>query len=127
MASVEEFNKLLQVYTEQFLMFVTTGIQSHKQAYEKARDTIENTLSAKKSQLEGNRSTIREFASSIDEVDVPDLEGVNEAYEVAKRQYETVNPSPGPDTALGYAIMFRLGLIFLSVGVLFAVGYFAVA
>jgi hypothetical protein len=129
MATVEEFNKLLQLYTEQFLLFVTTGIPMHKQAYEQARDTIENTLSAKQSRLESQRSTIREFATSLDQdqLDIPDLEGVNEAYHVAKTQYETVNPAPGPDTALGYSIMFRIGLIFLSVAVLFMVGFFAVA
>jgi hypothetical protein len=123
-----QFNKLLQVYTEQFLLFVTSGIDIHKQAFEIARDKIEDTLAEKKARVAKEQSTLKSYASSIpEERSLPNLDKVNEEYETAKIRYMSLQSKPQPSLDTGYSIMMRIGILFFVFAALFLVGWFTIA
>ena len=125
----DSFQKLLDVYTEQFLLYITSGIGQYKAAYEAARDKIESTLSAKRQKLEAGRNQVKQFAGSVSDTaptDVPDTADVIDQYEAAKIRYDSLQSPKTPDYSLGYAIMLRVGILLVSFAALFVVVWYGV-
>lgn len=139
---MEEFNRLLTEYKNQYLDFLSTGSSEHKTAYERVMQAIENAISKKREQVDSQKSAMKHFVKSYkkDNEDLSDLvngaqgltkdaQEMHDEYETSKDRYDSWTSDPGIskgpviDVSNGYGIMLRLGIFLILIPVLILVGW----
>jgi hypothetical protein len=139
---MDQFNKLLDEYKNQYLQFLATGNAEFKTAYEKALDAINNAISSKREGVDAERKAMQHFAGSYaqsnaelsDTVDtakglVQDAQDIHDGYETSKIRYKTwtevpnIPKAPVIDVSVGYSILLRFGIFLVLLPILLFLGY----
>lgn len=132
---MDEFNRLLTEYKNQYLDFLTTGSPENKTAYQRVMDAIENAITKKRKEVESQKSAMKHFVKSYkqDNDDIAKLvdnaQELHDEYTTSKDRYDAWTSDPnvpkGPviDVANGYGIMLRFGIFLILIPVLILVGW----
>lgn len=139
---MEEFNRLLNEYKNQYLQFLATGNSQFRNAYETVMRSIEETIQRKREQVDSQKSAMKHFVRTYKK-DNDDIAGMvdstsslaktsmqaHDEYLTSKDRYDTwtTDPSapkkPVVDVANGYAIMLRFGIFLILIPVLIFIGW----
>jgi len=138
---MEQFNKLLEEYKGNYIQFLATGSAEYQRAYKNAQNFIEKAISDKRGNVEKESSDMQHFAQSFKEDSsalssmydsgtemYADAGEIQDKFEASKNRYDVMTAAGDKgktiNIALGYAILWRVGLAILLLPVLFGVGYF---
>ncbi len=133
---MEDFNRLLTEYKNQYLQFLSTGDQSFRAAYERTLEAIEEAISTKREQVDADKAAMKHFAASY-QANNEELEGVvaratalksaqeqHDEYSTAKDRYEAAErTTPVVDVSSGYSILLRIGVFLILLPILLYLGY----
>jgi hypothetical protein len=132
---MDDFNRLLDEYKNQYLQFLATGEEAYKTAYKRAMDSIEETISSKREAVDSEKNAMKQFAASYEKTnkELGDMvttspQEQHDAYIGSKDRYTAwtyappTTPSPTVDVSVGYNIILRFGIFLLLLPVLFYVG-----
>lgn len=139
---MEEFNKLLTEYKNQYLQFLATGNSQFRDAYQRVMKSIEDTIEQKRGQVDSQKSAMKHFVRSYKE-DHDELSNAvatsaslaktsqqaHDEYLTSKDRYDTWTSDPNApkkpvvDVANGYAIMLRFGIFLILIPVLIFIGW----
>lgn len=136
---MEDFNRLLTEYKNQYLQFLSTGDQSFRAAYERTLEAIEEAISTKREQVDADKAAMKHFAASY-QANNEELEGVvaratalksaqeqHDEYSTAKDRYEAAEAAerttPVVDVSSGYSILLRIGVFLILLPILLYLGY----
>lgn len=143
------FRRLLDQYRESYVLFITTGSQSHKDAFERIRREITKLIETKQSQFQNEKSSMSHFMKNYKK-DQDVISGlfsgseslfksigtVKDKYKESKEQYDqlvggdiieppvVVQPKPVAGIELGYDIILRLGILILVIILFFFAAYY---
>ena len=139
---MEEFNRLLDEYKNQYLNFLSSGSAEAKAAYQRVMQGIEEAISTKREQVESEKRAMKHFAGSYQK-DNDDLKNtmetanelsqnaqqINDEYVESQKRFEEWTSSPAPkaelvDVSNGYSIMMRVGILLLMLPILFLIGFY---
>jgi hypothetical protein len=139
---MENFNKLLDEYKNQYLQFLATGSAEFKTAYQRAMDAIEAAITEKREQVDSEKKAMKHFAATYQKnneelADVmntassmtEDAQKINDEYEGSKNRYDVWTSGYMPkatinyDVSNGYGIMLRFGIFLILLPILILVGY----
>jgi hypothetical protein len=139
---MENFNKLLDEYKNQYLQFLATGSAEFKTAYQRAMDAIENAITEKREQVDAEKRAMKHFASTYkkdnEELNdaihtasemTKDAQEIHDEYEGSKNRYDVWTSGYAPpssihyDVSNGYGIMLRFGIFLILLPILILVGY----
>jgi hypothetical protein len=138
----QQFNKLLDEFRSNQLQFLTTQRPEYQKAAKISQSAIEDALMTKQETVNQQRRDMNHFASSYAEgskelftlVDnAGDMRGnaqkMMDMYETSKTRYETWSEKSTPgsvvDYALGYGILWRVGIIMILFPVLILLGFYS--
>lgn len=133
---MDEFNKLLTEYKNQYLDFLATGGAEYKAAYQRVMSEIESMISAKRQEVDAQKSSMKHFVKSYAEDNrdlggmVEDAQQLHDQYQTSKNRYEAwtedskIPKAPVLDISNGYSIMLRFGIFLILIPVLILVGWF---
>lgn len=130
---MDDFNRLLEEYKNQYLQFLATGEESYKRAYQTALEAIENAVSSKRDQLDTEKGALKHFAASyaktnkeLESVVQDGLQDAHDQYTTSKNRFNewTANPVTRTtvDVSTGYIILLRFGILLILLPVLLFVG-----
>lgn len=139
---MEEFNKLLNEYKNQYLQFLATGNSQFRDAYQTIMKTIEDTIERKREQVDAQKGAMKHFvrtykkdyddiANAVDSsaAMAKNSQQARDEFITSKTRYDawTTDPNapkkPTVDVANGYAIMLRFGIFLILIPVLIFVGW----
>jgi len=139
---MEEFNKLLDEYKNQYLQFLATGSAEFKTASSKVMTAIENAITEKREQVDKEKKAMKHFASTYkknnDELSdlinttsgmTDNAQKLHDEYEGSKNRYDVWTSGYAPpstinfDVSNGYGVMLRFGIFLILLPILFFVGY----
>ncbi len=139
---MEEFNKLLTEYKNQYLQFLATGNSQFRDAYQRVMKSIEDTIEQKRSQVDSQKGAMKHFVRSYkqDNDELADMVGstaslaktsqqAHDEFLTSKDRYDTWTSDPNApkkavvDVANGYAIMLRFGIFLILIPVLIFIGW----
>lgn len=140
---MEEFNKLLEEYSGNYVQFLTTGLPDYERAYKNARDLIETKLTEKRQAVEKEKKDMKHFAESYkDDNDqlsgmfdsasamYTDAQELQDGYETSKQRYKEFTALPetpkAVDVSNGYKLLLRIGIILIMIPVIFILGYYLI-
>jgi hypothetical protein len=140
---MDEFNRLLTEYKNQYLQFLSTGNAEYKTAYERVMKGIEDAISKKREQVDSQKKSMSHFLDSYkkDNQDISklvnnseeitkDAQALHDDYETSKDRYDSWTSDPnvqkGPviDVTNGYGIMLRIGIFLILLPILIFIGYY---
>ena len=139
---MEEFNKLLDEYKNQYLNFLSSGSAEAKTAYQRVMQGIEEAISTKREQVESEKRAMKHFAGSYkkdnDELKntvetanelSQNAQQINDEYVESQKRFDEWTSSPTPkaetvDVSNGYSIMLRVGIFLLMLPILFFIGMY---
>ena len=139
---MEEFNRLLNEYKNQYLQFLATGNSQFRDAYQTVMRSIEEAITRKRERVESQKSAMKHFVRSYKQ-DNDELAGMVESsssmakssmqahdeFLTSKDRYDTWTSDPSApkkpvvDVANGYAIMLRFGIFLILIPVLIFIGW----
>ncbi len=139
---MEDFNRLLDEYKNQYLNFLSSGSAEAKAAYQRVMQGIEEALSTKREQVDSEKRAMKHFAGSYQK-DNSDLKNtmetanglsenaqqINDEYIESQKRFDEWTSSPAPkaelvDVSNGYSIMMRVGIFLLMLPILFYIGLY---
>jgi hypothetical protein len=140
-ADEERFNKLLDEYRTNRLQYVSTQRPEYKKAADIAEGAVQDMLTKKQGAVNQQRKDMQSFASSYEEgrkelfsvqergADMrDDTQKLIDTYETSKQRYDawSENPVSGStvDYALGYGILWRVGILMLLLPVIMFIGFY---
>jgi hypothetical protein len=138
----EQFNKLLDEFRSNQLQFLTTQRPEYQKAAKISQSAIEDALMAKQETVNKQRRDMKHFANSYEEgtkelftlvENAGDMRGnaqkMMDRYETSKTRYETWSEKSTPgsivDYAVGYGILWRVGIIMILFPVLILLGFYS--
>lgn len=133
---MEEFNKLLNEYKNQYLQFLSTGDQSYRVASEKALEAIEQAVTEKREQVDSEKAAMKHFAATYQKNN-EELESVvqsaksqlkssqeiHDEYQTSKTRYDSATATPSFDPSVGYSILVRIGIVLILLPILALIGF----
>ena len=138
---MENFNKLLDEYKNQYLQFLSTGSAEFKTAYQRAMDAIESAITEKREQVDTEKKAMKHFAATYKKDNeeladtlntasamTEDAQEIHDEYEGSKNRFDEWTsgykaPSVTYDVSNGYGIMMRFGIFLILLPILILVGY----
>jgi hypothetical protein len=131
---MDEFNKLLEEYKNQYLQFLSTGEESYKRAYKATLDAIEDAVTSKRQSVESEKNAMKHFATSyantnkeLESIVEDGLQETHDQYTTSKDRFNewTSNPTAPPapiDVSVGYDILLRFGILLILLPILLFIG-----
>jgi vacuolar-type H+-ATPase subunit I/STV1 len=139
---MENFNKLLDEYKNQYLQFLATGSAEFKTAYQRAMDGIESAITEKREQVDAEKRAMKHFAATYKKDNeeltdalntastmTEDAQQIHDEYEGSKNRYDVWTSGYVPqasinyDVSNGYGIMLRFGIFLILLPILILIGY----
>lgn len=139
---MEEFNRLLSEYKNQYLQFLSSGDIKYKDAYQNVMKGIEDAISRKRQEVDSQKSAMGHFLESYKKDNqalgdtyngarglAKDAQALHDEYQTSKNRYDSWTEDPnvpkGPviDVSNGYSIMLRFGIFLILIPVLIFVGW----
>ena len=142
---MEEFNRLLSEYKNQYLQFLSSGDIKYKDAYQNVMKGIEDAISRKRQEVDSQKSAMGHFLNSYKKDNkalgdtyngaqglAKDAQDLHDEYQTSKNRYDAWTDDPnvpkGPviDVSNGYSIMLRFGIFLILIPILILVGWLGV-
>lgn len=130
---MDDFNRLLDEWKNQYLQFLSTGEPSYKDASQRAQDAIDAAISKKREQVDAEKSAMKQFASSYTKGHselasvTEDAQQIHDAFVTSKQRFDEWAskgaPAPSIDISNGYSILLRIGIFLILLPILLYVGY----
>ena len=138
---MEDFNKLLEEYSGNYVQFLTTGLPDYERAYKNARNSIEKILLDKRERVDKEKRDMKHFANSYKEDNdelsnifdsastmYKDAQTIEDSYETSKQRYKEFTSKPetpkAVDVSNGYQLLLRIGIILILIPILFLLGFY---
>lgn len=135
----EQFEKLLSSYRSNYMQYVVTGQPTYKTAYETVYNQLDQLISARQQQVNGEKTAATQYLSNFkqDNQDIQnmrdkvssmldDVQTTKQQYEAAKSRYDNtdITSSLSPKNQVGLGIVLRLGILLILIPIFFVLGYF---
>jgi len=133
---MEEFNRLLNEYKDQYLQFLTTGDQSYRVASERALEAIEQAVTTKREHVDSEKAAMKHFAATYqknnEELEsavqsaaskLKSSQELHDEYQTSKTRYDSTTSTASFDPSVGYSILMRIGIVLILLPILALVGF----